>query len=227
MLSEAPLVEGTVAAAAAASGGASLDEVAAEARGALAMKTSQLGGADDGCAGARRRRRATGRRPGRPRGPQRDRSARAPGGAVRRDGPAVRRRRAGGQGPGWAAGEGHQPDERGGARGAVWRHAARHRLGTAGRRRAAGAGAAGGRGVRRRLGGRRRPHPLPFSLAGQPARHEKAAAIEVAPPAAGDVLTGVPASAGLAFGPAHHLHGAIAPPPDRAAEDPPPRTRDD
>ena len=47
VLSEAPLVEGTVAAAASASGGASLDEVAAEARGALAMKTSQLGGADD------------------------------------------------------------------------------------------------------------------------------------------------------------------------------------
>jgi phosphocarrier protein FPr len=43
VLSEAPLVEGAVAAAAAASGGASLDEVAAEARGALAMKSSQLG----------------------------------------------------------------------------------------------------------------------------------------------------------------------------------------
>ncbi len=41
-LSAAPLVEGAVAAAAAASGGASLDEVAAEARGALAMKTSQI-----------------------------------------------------------------------------------------------------------------------------------------------------------------------------------------
>src|SRR5450755_2776415 len=42
-LSEAPLVEGAVAAAVAARGGATLDEVAAEARGALAMKTSQLG----------------------------------------------------------------------------------------------------------------------------------------------------------------------------------------
>jgi phosphocarrier protein FPr len=41
-LSAAPLVEGTVAAAAAASGGASLEEVAAEARGALAMKTGQI-----------------------------------------------------------------------------------------------------------------------------------------------------------------------------------------
>ena len=41
-LSAAPLVEGTVAAAVAASGGAGLDEVAAEARGALAMKASQI-----------------------------------------------------------------------------------------------------------------------------------------------------------------------------------------
>jgi phosphoenolpyruvate-protein phosphotransferase/dihydroxyacetone kinase phosphotransfer subunit len=46
LMSEAPLVEGTVAAAVAARGGASLEEVAAEARGALAMKASQLGVAD-------------------------------------------------------------------------------------------------------------------------------------------------------------------------------------
>jgi phosphoenolpyruvate-protein phosphotransferase/dihydroxyacetone kinase phosphotransfer subunit len=55
-LSEAPLVEGAVAAAVAARGGATLDEVAAEARGALAMKTSQLGTAvpapDGGAAAA-------------------------------------------------------------------------------------------------------------------------------------------------------------------------------
>ena len=43
LMSEAPLVEGAVAAAVAARGGASLEEVAAEARGALAMKASQLG----------------------------------------------------------------------------------------------------------------------------------------------------------------------------------------
>src|SRR5512133_672247 len=51
LMSEAPLVEGTVAAAVAARGGASLEEVAAEARGALAMKASQLrvdGGAPGG-----------------------------------------------------------------------------------------------------------------------------------------------------------------------------------
>jgi multiphosphoryl transfer protein len=44
LLSEAALVEGAVAAAAAARGGATLPQVAAEARGALAMKESQLAG---------------------------------------------------------------------------------------------------------------------------------------------------------------------------------------
>jgi multiphosphoryl transfer protein len=42
-LSEAPLVEGAVAAAASARGGASLEEVLTEARGALGMKAAQLG----------------------------------------------------------------------------------------------------------------------------------------------------------------------------------------
>jgi multiphosphoryl transfer protein len=43
VLSEAPLVEGAVAAAALAGAGASLEEVAREARGAMRMKTEQLG----------------------------------------------------------------------------------------------------------------------------------------------------------------------------------------
>jgi phosphoenolpyruvate-protein phosphotransferase/dihydroxyacetone kinase phosphotransfer subunit len=46
-LSDAPLVEGAVAAAVAARGGADLDAVAAQARGALAMKAAQIGDADD------------------------------------------------------------------------------------------------------------------------------------------------------------------------------------
>jgi len=45
-LSDAPLVEGAVAAAASARGGATLDEVAREARGAIRMKSEQLGGGD-------------------------------------------------------------------------------------------------------------------------------------------------------------------------------------
>ena len=53
VLSEAPLVEGAIAAAATARGGADLDAVAAEARGALAPKAVQLGvEAADGDAGA-------------------------------------------------------------------------------------------------------------------------------------------------------------------------------
>jgi phosphocarrier protein FPr len=46
VLSDAPLVEGAVAAAARASAGAALDEVAAEARAALGMKAAQLGTAE-------------------------------------------------------------------------------------------------------------------------------------------------------------------------------------
>ncbi len=49
-MSEAPLVEGAVAAAVAARGGAPLEQVRAEARGAIAMKKAQLGGG--GAAGA-------------------------------------------------------------------------------------------------------------------------------------------------------------------------------
>src|SRR3954468_357348 len=48
VLSEAPLVEGAVAAAARAGAGAPLDEVAAEARSALGMKSAQLGVEEEG-----------------------------------------------------------------------------------------------------------------------------------------------------------------------------------
>src|SRR3977135_1469076 len=48
VLSEAPLVEGAVAAAAAARGGASLDEVRSEAARAFAAKQAQLGVEDEG-----------------------------------------------------------------------------------------------------------------------------------------------------------------------------------
>jgi phosphocarrier protein FPr len=54
VLSEAPLVEGAVAAAASASGGATLEEVAREARGAIRIKRAQLGAEepDEGAAPA-------------------------------------------------------------------------------------------------------------------------------------------------------------------------------
>lgn len=47
LLSDAPLVEGAVAAAASALGGATLEEVAREARGAIGMKSAHLGVEDD------------------------------------------------------------------------------------------------------------------------------------------------------------------------------------
>ena len=59
MLTAAPLVEGAVAAAARARGGAELAEVAAEARGALAAKAAQLGEEDDEAPGEKRPRSAT------------------------------------------------------------------------------------------------------------------------------------------------------------------------
>ena len=62
------------------------------------------------------------------------------------------------------------------------------------------------------------PSPAPRPPTPAPAAHAPAA--DVTPPKPGDVLSGVPASAGLAVGPAHHLHGASAPPPERAADDP-------
>ena len=58
-LTAAPLVEGAVAAAARARGGADLAEVAAEARAALRMKSSQLGEEDDAPPPPRPRRSAT------------------------------------------------------------------------------------------------------------------------------------------------------------------------
>ena len=106
-LSGAPLVEGAVAAAVAARGGADLDAVAAEARGALAMKAAQIGDADDvsaqtPAAGRPGRRRRAGC-PRRADGPQRNRPARPTGRAVRRARPGVRRRRPRRQGAGMAA----------------------------------------------------------------------------------------------------------------------------
>ena len=90
-LSDAPLVEGAVAAAAAASGGATLDEVAAEARDALKMKASQLGPGADG--GGRRVGVAAGRRrTGRSRDSQRGGTACPAGRPPDRARPELRRR---------------------------------------------------------------------------------------------------------------------------------------
>jgi phosphocarrier protein FPr len=201
ILSAAPLVEGAVAAAAAASGGASLEEVAAEAQGALAMKTGQLAPAEPAPAAdvqaTLQVRNAIGLH-ARPaarfvetvRGFDADvRVAKAP------DGPPVRATSltnvvalsARFGDTLLVSASGPQAQE------AI---AALHALSDDG----FGDGIAPG------------PPPPSSALPAQAPATTTAAA----PPQPGDVLTGVPASAGVTVGEAHHLHGTFAPPPDRA-----------
>ena len=215
VLSEAPLVEGTVAAAAAARGGAPLDEVAAEARGALAMKTSQLGGGDD--------------------------EARAPDAAPAppADAHAVLEIRN-------ALGIHARPAAR--IVETVQRFDADVRVAKApdGRPMKArsltnvvGLGARFGDSLAVSASGPQADEVLaaladladegfgdgvaasapPPRTAAAPSAATQATHLPA--PAAGDILTGVPASTGLAFGPVHHLDGATGPPPDRVAEDSP------
>ncbi len=217
VLSEAPLVEGTVAAAAAARGGAPLDEVAAEARGALAMKTSQLGGGDDGAAAA----------------PE---PALAPPPA---DAHAVLEVRN-------AIGLHARPAAR--FVETVRRFDADVRVakGPDGRpvkgtslTNVIGLGARFGDRLSVSASGPQADDVLlalaqladegfgdGVAASAPPPRTAAAPstatpATHLPPPTSGDILTGVPASTGLAFGPAHRLHATTAPPPDRAADDPP------
>ena len=212
LLSEAPLVEGTVAAAVAARGGASLDEVAAEARGALAMKTSQLG-VTDGAAAV---------------------EAPSSGPADAQTVLEVRN----------AIGLHARPAAR--FVETVGRFDADVRVakapdGVSVRAKSltniVALGAQFGDSLLVTASGPEADDVL-LSLAQladegfgdgistappAPRRATPAApepVTDVAPPASGDVLRGVPASTGLAVGPAHHLHGAIGPPPDRVAENP-------
>jgi phosphoenolpyruvate-protein phosphotransferase/dihydroxyacetone kinase phosphotransfer subunit len=249
VLSEAPLVEGTVAAAASASGGASLDEVAAEARGALAMKTSQLGGADDAA-------------------PTPDAEAAPPADAqtvlevrnaiglharpaarfvetVRRFDADVRVAKVGGGAPVGArsltnvvalgarfgdslsvSASGPQADDVLLALAQLADEGFGDGVGAGARPPSKATATATGPAIATR------PASAPSSSKpGWPASQAGEGAYEVHAdggravadrprPTAGEVLRGVPASAGLAFGPAHHLHGATAPPPHRPADDP-------
>ncbi len=227
LLSEAPLVEGTVAAAASASGGASLEEVAAEARGALAMKSSQLGVADDGAAEEAppapladaqtvlEVRNAIGLH-ARPaarlvetvgRFDADVRVAKAP------DGVPVRAKsltnvvslgaRFGDKL--LVSASGPQADDV---------LLALAQLAEDGFGDGVSASAPPG------TASTSAPAPAPPRPGWPASQARDGATIDVAPPASGDVLTGVPASTGLAIGPVHHLHGATGPPADRAAEDP-------
>jgi len=217
VMSEAPLVEGAVAAAASASGGASLEEVAAEARGALAMKTSQLG-VEEGAAVDERAaapaaqaetvlevRNAIGLHA---------RPAARFVETVRRFDADVRVAKAPNGRPVKAtsltnvvalgarfgdtlavSASGPQADEA---------LLALAQLADEG----FGDGIAS------------QPPPRPPAVPTPAGAARPAPATDISPPASGDVLRGVPASTGLAFGPAHHLHGSSGPPPDRAAEAP-------
>ena len=218
LMSEAPLVEGTVAAAVAARGGASLEEVAAEARGALAMKASQLGvEADAATAGSEADAAAA------PDAAPADAEARlevrnAIGlharpaalfvGAVRDYDAEVR-----------VAKEGGGPPVRATSLTNVVALGAR--LGDTLLVTASGPQASEALEALRALadegfGDGIAPDgapPPPVPVAEPPAATVQA-------PGAGDVLTGVPASAGVAIGPARRLGAPPGPPPDRAADSP-------
>jgi multiphosphoryl transfer protein len=218
LLSEAPLVEGAVAAAAAASGGASLEEVAAEARGALAMKSSQLGvepepavneAPSPATADAQATlevRNAIGLHA---------RPAARFVETVRRFDADVR----------VAKSPNGQPVKATSLTNVV---ALGARFGDSLMVTASGpqaddallalaqlADEGFGDGI---AAGAPTPATTNSSIApGLPAHQPPR---EMSAPTAGEVLFGVPASAGLAVGPVHHLHGATGPPPDRAADDP-------
>jgi phosphoenolpyruvate-protein phosphotransferase/dihydroxyacetone kinase phosphotransfer subunit len=216
-LSAAPLVEGAVAAAVAAAGGASLDEVAAEARGALAMKAAQVTGDDDGDGGG-----------GAP-GPATDtldadatadlevrnaiglhaRPAARFVEAARSFDADVRVAKAGG-------------DAAVSARSLTNLVALGARFGdtlvvTAGGPQAAEAVEALRALAEDGFGDGVSDAPAPGAGAGAP-ETPAASAASAAPPVAGAVLTGVAASAGVAIGPAHRLGGLSEAPADREAE---------
>ncbi|MGZ6645735.1 MAG: HPr family phosphocarrier protein, partial [Solirubrobacteraceae bacterium] len=221
-MSEAPLVEGTVAAAVAARGGASLEEVAAEARGALAMKASQLGvDADAAAAGPEVDAAAA------PDGAPPDAEARlevrnAIGlharpaalfvGAVRDYDAEVR-----------VAKEGGGPPVRATSLTNVVALGAR--LGDTLVVTASGPQASEALEALRALadngfGDGIAPDGAPPTSAPVAPAPAPAPAATVRAPGAGDVLSGVPASAGVAIGPARRLGAPPGPPPDRAADSP-------
>jgi multiphosphoryl transfer protein len=219
LLSDAPLVEGTVAAAVAARGGASLEEVAAEARGALAMKTSQLGGETDAAAALDAAASPDAAAP--PDAETRLEVRNAIGlharpaarfVAVARDHDAeVRVAKAGGGAPVRATSLTNVV-----ALGA--------RFGDTLVVSASGPQAAEALAALRALADEGFGDGIAVDAATPAAAPTPAAPavepITVGPPAPGDVLSGVAASGGVAIGPARHLGGPAGPPPDRAAEAP-------
>jgi phosphocarrier protein FPr len=215
LLSEAPLVEGAVAAAAAASGGASLDEVAAEARGALAMKSSQLGVADEHPA------EHPAEQPESPAAPPADAEASIPvrnaiGLHARPAARFVEITRGFDADVRVAKAPGGQPVKATSLTNVI---ALGARFGDALLVSASGPQAHEAIAALQALadegfgdGLAAQPPQTPLARPRTPTMTTVAAAPD-------GVLTGVPASAGVAIGPAHHLHGAFEPPPDRPADE--------
>ena len=216
LMSDAPLVEGTVAAAVAARGGATLEEVAAEARGALAMKASQLGVEEAPGAAAEEE-------PAAPADAQERLEVRNAIGlharpaalfvGVARDYDAeVRVAKAGGGAPVRATSLTNVValGARFGDTLVVSASGPQAAEALAALRALADEGF--GDGIAAAAGA-----PGAAAQAPAPAAAETA---EVAAPASGDVLAGVAASAGVAMGPARHLGGPDGPPPDRVPDAP-------
>jgi multiphosphoryl transfer protein len=215
LMSEAPLVEGAVAAAVAARGGASLDDVAEEARGALAMKASQLGAQAPGAATAPAPSAAAASPPDAEAAlPVRNaiglhaRPAARLVEVARRFDAEVRVAKAGGGEPVRATSLTNVV-----ALGA--------RMGDTLLVTASGPQAADALDALRALADEGFGDGVSASRVAPPAPAAVAEPLaEVAAPAAGDVLSGVPASPGIAIGPACHLRGPAGPPPERPAESP-------
>lgn len=216
-LSAAPLVEGAVAAAAAASGGASLEKVAAEARGALAMKTAQIaddsgdaddsGEADDGTAADAIRADASADLEVRNAIGLHARPAARFVETARAFDADVRVTKNGGGG-------GREPVSAGSLTNLV---ALGARFGDTLTVTAAGPDAQAAVDALRELALEGFGDGVASAPAASATRETAPPQEPVAPPAAGAVLTGVAASAGVAIGPAHRLGGLGEAPPDRDA----------
>jgi phosphoenolpyruvate-protein phosphotransferase/dihydroxyacetone kinase phosphotransfer subunit len=214
LLSEAPLVEGAVAAAVAARGGASLEDVAAEARGALAMKASQLGAEAPGGAAEEA--------PAAPADAEAALAVRNEIGlharpaarfveVVRGFDAEVRVAKQGGGAPVRATSLTNVV-----ALGARFGDTL---LVTASGPQAAEALAALRALADEGFGDGIAPSTRTSLVSQQDSYTRDVRPDEVAPPAAGDVLSGIPASAGVAVGPARLLGAPAGPPPDRAADE--------
>ena len=228
-LSGAPLVEGAVAAAAAAAGGAKLDEVEAEARGALAMKAAQLGEQAGGESPPREPGAVPGARSGAaatscelPVGNQIGLHARPAARfvAVARGYDAdVRVAKVGGGEP-VPAGSLTNLIALGARLGdtlAVTATGPEAQQALDALRELAEQGFGDGLAASPARGDGSASGPAPLRpSAPEPLRTPEPAEA----PAPGAVLTGVAASAGVAIGPAHRLGGPVKPPPERAAGDP-------